>query len=49
MSKIIFSTFPKTVKPKDFSIKVVEVFQNHFEEISTVNLTRWPLQTSAKP
>lgn len=40
MSKIIFSTFPKTVKPKDFSIKVVEVFQNHFEEISTVNLTK---------
>lgn len=40
MSKIIFSTFPKTVKPKDFSIKVVEVFQNHFEQISTVNLTK---------
>ena len=40
MTKILFSTFPKTVKPKDFSIAVVNVFEKHFDEISTVKLKK---------
>jgi hypothetical protein len=40
MSKIIFSTFPKTGKPKDYALLVVDIFQKHFDTISTLNLTK---------
>jgi hypothetical protein len=36
MSKILFSTFPKTVKPKYFSLLTVDIFQKHFDTISTL-------------
>lgn len=40
MTRVSFSTFPKTIKPKDFSIKVVELFNKHFDTISTVRLEK---------
>jgi len=40
MKNIRFSTFPKTVKPKDFAIQVVDVFNNHYKTISTVKLSK---------
>ncbi|WP_339787466.1 hypothetical protein [uncultured Imperialibacter sp.] len=38
MNSVRFSTFPKTTKPKDFAIDVVNVFQSSIEQISTVDL-----------
>lgn len=40
MTKIRFSTFPKTIKPKDFALEVVKVFDNCYETISTVQLIK---------
>lgn len=40
MNQIRFSTFPKTVKSKDFSLKVVNVFKSKVTEISTINLDK---------
>ena len=40
MSEIRFSTFPKTEKPKEFALDVVNVFKNHLGEISTVDLEK---------
>lgn len=40
MSDIRFSTFPKTEKPKEFALGVVNVFKNHLGEISTVDLEK---------
>ena len=38
--EIIFSTFPKTIKPKEFSIKVVDVFKKYSNKISTIELEK---------
>ena len=40
MADIKFCSFPKTERPLDFSIRVVDVFKKHAETISTVNLKK---------
>jgi hypothetical protein len=40
MAEIVFYSFPKTEKPKDFSIRVVDVFKKNFKNISTVDLKK---------
>lgn len=40
MTHIRFSTFPKTEKPKNFALEVVEVFKTHLNRISTVDLIK---------
>ncbi|UBM61373.1 hypothetical protein LA303_08035 [Candidatus Sulfidibacterium hydrothermale] len=40
MTKIRFATFPRTIKPKDFSLEVVKVFEKHYKNISTVELPK---------
>jgi hypothetical protein len=40
MSDIIFSTFPKTNKPKDFALRTIEVFKAKMTTISTVLLAK---------
>lgn len=37
---IQFITFPKTVRPDELSIKIVDVFKKHLEQISTVQLKK---------
>ena len=40
MTQIRFSTFPKTEKPKNFALEVVEVFRTHLNKISTIDLKK---------
>lgn len=40
MSDIRFSTFPKTARPKDFSLEVVSIFKKYLSEISTIDLAK---------
>jgi len=40
MGQVEFSIFSKSIKPKEISIKVVEVFKKHIKEISTVELIK---------
>ncbi len=37
---IRFSTFPRTIKPKEFSLQVVKVFEKYENKISTVKLKK---------
>lgn len=38
--EIRFSTFPKTIPPKEISLRVVEVFKKNIDRISTVGLKK---------
>lgn len=40
MALLKFSSFPKTERPKDFSLKVVEAFKSQIDTISTVTLSK---------
>jgi len=40
MSDIIFCSFPKTERPKEFSMNVAAIFKTHHERISTVSLKK---------
>lgn len=40
MADIIFCSFPKTERPKDFSMNVVNVFKTHIANISTIDLVK---------
>lgn len=40
MADIIFCSFPKTERPKDFSINVANIFKTHIASISTVDLAK---------
>lgn len=40
MAEIKFATFPKTIRPKENILKVVDVFEKHLNDISTVVLKK---------
>ena len=38
MSSLLFSSFPKTEKPKEFALAVINAFNLHHDKISTIQL-----------